>query len=354
MCTKKTVLYDEHIRAGGKMVDFAGYQMPIQYPSGTIKEHNAVREGMGIFDVSHMGEILVEGEGASRFLDYLLTNVMSTLAEGRIRYGVMCRPDGGTIDDLIVYRLAKERFLLVVNAANRDKDVQWIQEQAGDDVKVTDVSDEYALIALQGPKSKALMANLVHADQLPKKYYSFVEDVEFLGKRVLLSRTGYTGEFGYEIYMRPEDAGEIWRKLLESGELTPCGLGARDTLRLEAGMCLYGHELSEAIKPTEADIDFALKLEREPFIGQDALLVEPEYTRIGLEAVGRGIMREGYRLFTGDKEIGVITSGTSSPYTKKSIAMARVKKNEDYENLFVDIRGKLVEVKHVEMPFNSK
>ncbi len=369
MCTKRTPLYENHVKAGAKMADFAGFSMPIQYPTGTIEEHNYVRTRAGLFDVSHMGEIILRGPGSGPFLDYLLTNVMSNLKTGRIRYGVMCREDGGALDDLIVYRLGEEAFLAVVNAANKDKDWNWIHEQiqtwnenpdhADLDVSAEDLSDQFGLIALQGPLSRSLLEEAMDEakENLPTKYYSFKDHLKLMGHEVLISRTGYTGEWGYEIYCKPEALADLWQGLLDLGgkdRLIPCGLGARDTLRLEAGMCLYGHELSEAIKPTEADIDFAIKLDRKTFIGQAALREVPAYTRIGLEGLGRGIMREGYKVYQNDTLIGQVTSGTLSPYTKKSIAMARCRNLEDYAGLWVDNRGRRLDVKKVSMPFYDK
>lgn len=339
------------------MSPFAGFEMPIQYPSGLSQEHLAVREKMGLFDVSHMGQIIISGKDSPRFLDYLLSNVISTLEIGQIRYAVMCNEEGTCIDDLIVYKLNPILFMLVVNAANKDKDFAWIEkqyQQFDGEVWAEDESDANAIIAIQGPKTKAFMQSLMAKEDLPNKYYRFTEDVDLFGRKVLISRTGYTGEHGYEIYAKNQDAIAIWQGLLEAGEaqgLIPCGLGARDTLRLEAGMCLYGHELTESIKPTEANIDFAIKLDREPFIGQQALLEKPAYKRIGLEGLGRGIMREGYTLFANDEKIGIVTSGTMSPLSKKTIGMARVKIDATLENMYVDVRGKKLEVKEADMPF---
>lgn len=369
MCTKKTPLYERHVEAGAKMAEFAGFSMPIQYPTGTIEEHNYVRTRAGLFDVSHMGEIILRGPGTGLFLDYLLTNVMSNLKSGRIRYGVMCKEDGGALDDLIVYRLAEEEFLAVVNASNKDKDRNWIKKQsevwnenpdhADLHVAAEDVSDQFGLIALQGPLSRTLLEEAMAEakEDLPTKYYSFKDHLKLMDHEVLISRTGYTGEWGYEIYCKPEALADLWQGLLDLGgkdRLIPCGLGARDTLRLEAGMCLYGHELSEDIKPTEADIDFAIKLDRPAFIGQDALREKPTHIRIGLEGLGRGIMREGYKVYQNDTLIGQVTSGTMSPYTKKSIAMARCRILEDYDGLWVDNRGRRLDVKKVSMPFYDK
>lgn len=359
---KHTPLHEEHLRLSAKMVDYAGYDMPVQYPNGTIKEHLAVRQQVGIFDCSHMGEIRFTGPGAAAFLDYILTNVMSTLAVGRIRYGVMCQEDGGAIDDLIVYRLAQEDYLVVVNASNREKDLAWMEKQVdewnGPAVQVQDRSDDYALIAIQGPKTKEVMAKVGNPESYPKKYYSFTEDVLVADRPVLLSRTGYTGEFGYEIYCKPEDASHIWQTLLEQGKeegIEACGLGARDTLRLEAGMPLYGHELSEEILPSEIGLDFAIKLDREAFIGQDALRQKPRRKRIGLKVDGRGIMREGHEVKEDGKVIGQTTSGTMSPLTKDAIAMALVAVDAPLTGtLTVDVRGRELKVNEVELPFYKK
>lgn len=361
MTEKKTALYEDHVALGGKMVPYAGWLLPVQYPSGTSKEHVAVRETCGLFDVSHMGEIRVKGAGAGDFLDYVLTNPMSKLKVGKVRYAILCREDGGTLDDLVVYRLGEEDFLLVVNAANSDRDFAWLEEQAGkwegEEITVENASPYIGQLALQGPKAKEILAPLVDEGDLPEKFFSFEENLKIKGVDALVSRTGYTGEFGYEIYLPWDEVPVVWEALLEEGEkygLLPCGLGARDTLRLEAGLPLYGHELSEDINPLEADLGFAVKLDRPEFIGQDALSQELSIKRIGLEIVDRGIAREDSEIYLGEEKIGMVTSGTKSPYTKRSIAQALVATDlgiEKLDEVEVDVRGRRLKAKVVEMPF---
>ncbi len=348
--TFKTPLYEEHVALDGRIVDFAGYFMPVQYPTGVIKEHMAVREKAGLFDVSHMGEVTFKGRDALANLNRILTNDYTNLKVGRVRYGVMCYEDGGCVDDLIVYRRGEDDFFVVVNASNRFKDVEWMKAHLEGDVEFEDVSDQYAEIALQGPLSGEILSPYT---ELPEKYYSFI-DTEILGKKVILSQTGYTGEYGFEIYCAPEDAVYLWREILKDERVIPCGLGARDTLRLEASMPLYGHEMDETISPLETGLDFGVKMNKD-FIGRDAIAARKNRHRIGIRMTGRGIAREHNDVYLDGRLIGHTTSGTHCPYLKGAYAMALV--DEAYEpgtKVEVDVRGRRIEGEVTKLPFYKK
>lgn len=358
---KKTPLYDLHVRLQGKIVPFAGYLLPVQYPTGVIAEHNAVRRACGLFDVSHMGEILFEGPDALANLQRMHTNDFNGMEVGRVRYSPICNERGGIVDDLIVYKFADDRYLLIVNAANKDKDYAWYKKHAQGDVKILDLSDRYAQLALQGPKASAVMARVADAAQLPAKYYTFKDNLSVAGINCLVSRTGYTGELGYELYCKPEEAERLAEGLLEAGKdegLIPCGLGARDTLRLEAGMPLYGHEMSDDITPMEADLGFFVKMDKPDFIGKQALLErgEPKLIRVGLTLLDRGIARENSDVFKGEQRIGRTTSGTMGPFVGKAIAMALI--DRAYANigeeLVVDVRGRRLAAQVVRLPFYNR
>ena len=354
---QKTPLYHQHECLEGKIVPFAGYLLPVQYPAGVITEHKAVREHAGIFDVSHMGEAIMEGPDAVANLDHILTNRFGDLAVGGARYAIMLYEDGGTVDDLIVYRRGEEQFLLVLNASNKDKDVAWIKEHLSGQVKFEDVSDKVAQIALQGPDSKAIITTLVSEEQLPSKYYTFTENVEVAGVECMVSRTGYTGEFGYELYMAPEGAEQVWKALIQAG-VQPCGLGARDTLRLEAGMPLYGHELSAELDPVTAGLDFAIKLDKPDFIGKAALEAKgmPGKVRVGLKVTGRGIVREHEPIYIGDAQVGETTSGTHCPTLNVGCAMAYIDRahSEIGTQVEVEVRGRRITAEIVSLPFYSR
>ena len=355
---RKTPLYDVHIAEGGKIVPFAGYLLPVQYAGGVIKEHMAVRQAAGLFDVSHMGEILFTGPTALDTLNHLLTNDFTDMPLGRVRYSVMCNEKGGVIDDLVIYKFGDEEYLAVVNAANRHKDYAHMAANLLPGTKAEDISDSVAQLALQGPAAPAILGRLVPEDRLPKKYYTAVRDVDISGMKCMISRTGYTGELGYEIYTAPENAVELWKTLREAGKedgLIPCGLGARDTLRLEAAMPLYGHEMDEDISPLEAGLGFGVKMGKSDFIGKAALEAagEPSRVRVGLEITGRGIAREHQDVFLGEEKIGVTTSGTHCPAVGKAVAMALV--SADYASVGTevdaDIRGRRVSAVIVPLPF---
>lgn len=355
---RKTPLYDVHIAEGGKIVPFAGYLLPVQYAGGVIKEHMAVRQAAGLFDVSHMGEILFTGPTALDTLNHLLTNDFTDMPAGRVRYSVMCNEKGGVIDDLVIYKFGDEEYLAVVNAANRHKDYAHMAANLLPGTKAEDISDSVAQLALQGPAAPAVLGSLVSEDKLPKKYYTAVRDVDINGMKCMISRTGYTGELGYEIYTAPENAVALWKTLREAGGehgLIPCGLGARDTLRLEAAMPLYGHEMDEDISPLEAGLGFGVKMGKSDFIGKAALEAagDPSRVRVGLEITGRGIAREHQDVFIGEEKIGVTTSGTHCPAVGKAVAMALVSADRSAAGteVDVDIRGRRVSAVIVPLPF---
>ena len=357
---RKTPLYDIHVSEGGKIVPFAGYLLPVQYETGIIAEHEAVRTQVGLFDVSHMGEILFTGPGALASIEHLITNTYSDMPIGRVRYGVLCNEDGGCIDDLIVYRLGEEEWLVVVNASNREKDFAHMSANLLPDTVCEDISDTLAQVALQGPKALDVIAKVCDAEALPKRYYTCANHVEVAGIDALVSRTGYTGEAGFEIYVAAEEGPALWKALREAGAeegLIPCGLGARDTLRLEASMPLYGHEMDETISPLEAGLGLGVDLEKDEFIGREALLAgEPARERIGLEVTGRGIVREHQDVYVGGELVGHTTSGTFAPHLKRAIAMALVEagKVATGDEVEVDVRGRRIAAKVVDMPFYKR
>ena len=358
---RKTPLYDVHVEEGGKIVPFAGYLLPVQYGTGVIQEHMAVRQQAGLFDVSHMGEILFTGPTALDTINHLLTNDYNGMAVKKVRYGAMCNADGGTIDDLVVYKFGEERYLAVVNAANREKDYAHMAANVLPGTQCQDISDTVAQLALQGPKAPAILKKLLPEDQIPKGYYTALPKVNLAGMECMISRTGYTGEFGYELYCANADAGRLWDLLLDTGKdlgLIPCGLGARDTLRLEAAMPLYGHELTEDTGPLEAGLDFAVKMGKPDFIGKAGLeaRLPLRRTRVGLEVTGRGIVREHQDIYLGDRLAGQTTSGTHAPFLGKAIAMAYLSPEDAAPGtaVEVDVRGRRVPCKVVALPFYKR
>lgn len=355
---QKTPLYDCHIAAKGKIVPFAGYLLPVQYETGLMTEHMAVRTQAGLFDVSHMGEVIIRGQDALANVQNLVTNDCAGMADGQARYSPMCNEAGGVVDDVIIYRLNSEAYLIVLNAANRHKDVAWMQNHLSGNVVLEDISDQTAQIALQGPRSLEILQKLAAPASIPGRYYTFVADTDVAGFRCLVSRTGYTGESGFELYCAPADAPLLWQKLMETGRdsgLIPCGLGARDTLRLEASMPLYGHEMDETITPFEAGLGFAVKMAKPAFIGQQALREKgaPARRRVGLKMTGRGIARELCDVYSGDQKIGHVTSGTHCPFLGYAAAMALVDAESALpgDKVLVDIRGRKVEAEIVPLPF---
>ena len=357
----KTPLYDAHVKAGGKIVPFAGYLLPVQYATGVIKEHMAVRTQAGLFDVSHMGEVLCEGKDALANLQMLLTNNFDNMVDGQARYSPMCNEEGGTVDDLIVYKKADEKYLIVVNAANKDKDYEWMLTHQFGEVTFKDVSDQYAQLALQGPRALDLLKKLTAEENIPEKNYYAVFDAEVAGIPCIVSRTGYTGEDGVELYLESSKAEKMWDVLLKTGKeegLIPCGLGARDTLRMEAAMPLYGHEMDDETTPLETGLKFAVKMKKEEFIGKKALEEqgEPKRTRVGLKVTGRGIIREHQDVYLNGEQIGCTTSGTHCPYLGYPIAMALVESGsvELGTVVQVEVRGRQVEAEVVALPFYKR
>jgi len=351
---KKTPLYEAHLSANAKMVSFASYLMPIQYEQGILSEHHAVRNQAGLFDVSHMGEFLLSGNDALSNLNYLITNDFTDLAIGKARYGILCDDDGFAIDDLIVYHTKEKEYLLVVNASNCEKDFKWMSEKITGEVVFENISDRIGQIALQGPNSEIILKEIT--SDIPTAYYSFIETT-INNQSCIISRTGYTGEDGFELYTNPETTVYLWNKLMEVGEkhqLQLCGLGCRDTLRLEAGMPLYGHELSDSITPLEAGLKIFVKLEKD-FIGKNALQTPACRKKIGLVLNERGIAREGQDIYQDEKKVGVVTSGTFSPTLNQAIALALVDINVDIERAFeIDVRGKRIKAERVKLPFYRK
>lgn len=333
---KKTPLNQVHINSGARMVDFGGWHMPVQY-SGLSQEHAAVRTKAGLFDVSHMGEVLVEGAGAELFLNQLVTNNVSRLAIGQAQYTVMCYENGGVVDDLLVYKRGEGKYLLCINAGNIDKDWEWIRSrgQSAKDVKLHHASEEFCQIALQGPLSEKILAPLVKLNLSEIKYYHFAEG-DLLGQSAIISRTGYTGEDGFEIYAPAAQAERIWNALMEIGApmgLIPCGLGCRDTLRTEMKFPLYGHEITAETNPLEAGLGWVVKLDKPmDFAGKKKLLeikaAGTTRTLVGIKVNDRGIPRQGYEIYddAGKEKIGEVTSGTPSPSLGYPVAIAYVKK----------------------------
>ncbi len=365
MVAKKTPLYDEHIKLGGKIVDYAGWALPVQY-EGLVKEHEAVRNNAGIFDVSHMGQVVVKGKDALDYLQYLFTNDLSKMSDNQVLYTMMCYPDGGVVDDLLVYKYNQEEYLLVVNAANTEKDLKWMIDNKKDfNIVIENISEQIGLIAIQGPKAEKILQKLTDYDLSTIKAQHFKRDIEVAGvKSILVSRTGYTGEDGFEVYTSAEDTVTVWNKLLEVGEedgLKPAGLGARDTLRFEASMPLYGQEISEDINPLEAGLKFAVKLDKEAdFIGKEALKKQWEEglkrKLVGFELLERGIPREGYEVYKDGRKIGHVTTGYLSPTLKKNIGNALVEADEAQIGNEIDImiRNKPVKAKIISRRFLKK
>ena len=359
---KKTALYEEHLSLNGRMVDFGGWQLPVQY-TGIIEEHLAVRRKAGIFDVSHMGEFWILGKDAEAFIQYLVTNDISHLKDNQIAYSPMCYEDGNTVDDLLIHRYDKEKYLLVVNASNCEKDWQWINEHKRGDVQLENASDETAEIALQGPEAQNILAQLTDINLDNLAFYHFYPSVNLAGFEVLLSRSGYTGEDGFEIYVKNEYAEALYQKIMEKGKtfgLLPCGLGARDTLRFEAALPLYGHELSADINPLEAGLGSFVKVDKPDYIGKNALssLRAQGVKRklVGLELIDKGVARENYPVYQGEKEIGFVTSGSYAPSLGKNYALALIEASEaePSNEVMIAVRQRLLKARVVKRPFVKK
>jgi aminomethyltransferase len=360
---KRTALFDEHKKLGGRLIDFGGWELPVQY-SGVAEEHLAVRNAVGLFDVSHMGEILVEGGDADRFLYHLVTNDVLRVQIGQAQYSPICRHDGGILDDLIIYRRAENRYLICVNASNTTRDFEWmktVHHEGRFACRLENVSESWSQIAVQGPRSEKVLQGLTRASLAALKPFRFIEDW-IAGVPAILARTGYTGEDGFEVYLPWAEAPAAWRLMLEKGAahgIKPCGLGARDTLRLEMKYPLYGQELTEETHPLEAGLGWAVKLEKSDFVGKDALVrFQAEGLKrrlVGLELREAGIPRTGYRVFdeTGNRDVGYVTSGTQSPSTKRSIGIAYVSEelSKIGSRLQVEIRSRKIPAEVVPTPF---
>jgi aminomethyltransferase len=360
---KKTPLNALHRLAGAKMVGFSGWEMPVEY-SGLIAEHLAVRKSAGLFDVSHMGEFTVTGPGALAFLQKTTSNNVAKLACGQGQYSALPLPSGAPADDVIVYRRGREEFLLVVNAGNVEKDFRWLESQGPMDCELKDRSRDYALLALQGPAAERILAPLTSLSLPEIRYYHF-GDGTVAGHPALVSRTGYTGEDGFEILMAPDAAEPVWRALLEAGAvfgLVPAGLGARDTLRLEARMCLYGNDMDETTSLVEAGLGWIVSLDEEkgPFIGRDVLAAQKKEGAprklVGFEVLGRGIARHGYSVYAGPDLVGTVTSGTYAPFLQKNIGLCYLpaRRSSLATTLEIEIRGRRVEAQVVPTPFYKR
>lgn len=359
---QKTPLYEAHAQAGGKLINFHGWLLPVQYGSGILKEHQCVRTAAGLFDVSHMGELEVTGPDALNFLQMLLTNDIDA-KPGKAVYSPMCYPDGGTVDDLISYKLSDEKYLLVVNASNTLKDYQWLLKNKKGNITITNRSAEYSQLAVQGPNACAILREMTKEDIDNLRPYSFIDEALVGKAKVIISRTGYTGEDGFELYCRPEDAEMLWKTLLYVGQeygLAPAGLGARDTLRLEASLPLYGQELSEKITPAMAGLKRFIKPDKGEFIGKEPLAKQmkegSEQKIAGFEMLDRAVPRNGYEVYSSGARIGHVTSGGFFPTVKKNMGFALIKSDCAVEGntIEVKVRDALYAAKIVKLPFYKR
>ena len=357
---KKTPLYEEHVKLNGRIVEFGGYDMPVQY-SSAIEEHNAVRKKAGLFDVSHMGEFKVTGSGSRRYLSGLIPTSMDKLEKNKGMYSCLCREDGGIIDDIFVFMIDENDYFLVVNAGTKDKDFSWLLDHLKDDAAIEDITDETAKIDIQGPASEKIIKKIFDPGFISSLERFYFDYTVFNGKKIMISNTGYTGEAGYELYVDKSEAVSLWNTLLEKGKedgLLPCGLAARDSLRLEACYSLYGHELNEEINPVEAGLSWLISSGTD-YIGSEAVRVMKEKgseRRIYcISMVGRGIPREGYKVEKDGKEIGYLTSGGFSPVFSNGIALGMLKKGivKTGDSVDIVIRNKKVEAEIVKRPFYS-
>ena len=364
METKKTPLYEEHIKQGGNPVEYAGWYLPIQY-EGLVPEHNVVRNAVGMFDVSHMGEITVKGKDALKFVNYLMTNDITAIVDNQVIYTFMCHPHGGVVDDLLVYRFGPEDFYLVVNASNTDKDYAWILAQKKDfDVEIENISDTVGEVAVQGPLAQKTLQKLTDFDLEQIKFFFLQRNVKIAGVDCMVSRTGYTGEDGFEVYTDNEGIVKVWNAVLEAGQefgIKPTGLGCRDTLRFEASLPLYGHEMDDEITPLEAGFKYFVKLDKvDDFIGKEALnkMWSEGLKRklAGFEMIDRGIPREGYEIYKDGVKIGHVTTGYMSPTLKKNIGNALI--NSEFTALDTEIdimiRNKPAKAKIISKKFLKK
>lgn len=357
---QRTPLFDHHVALGARMVEFGGWEMPVQY-SGIVDEHNAVRTAAGLFDISHMGEVEVKGPDALAYLQHLATQDVATIGEGLANYALLCRPDGGIVDDIFIYNLP-DGYLVVVNASNADKDFAWMQEQArGFDVTVENISDEAAMLALQGPKAETILARITDLDVAGVPFHGVTTALLLGTVPALVARTGYTGEDGFELFIDNGHADEVWDGLLEAGRedgLKPCGLGARDSLRFEACLALYGHEIDDDTNPYEAKLGWVVKLKKGSFVGSDTLQQikadGPTRKLVGFEMVGRGIARGGYSIHSTDGDLlGTVTTGMPSPTLGKNLGLGYVPSAYATEGNEIDIivRERPVRARIVKTPF---
>ena len=356
---KKLTLSEVHENLGGKMIDFSGYYMPIQYSLGVKEEHKIVRESVGLFDVSHMGEIFISGKKSLEFLQFITSNDVSNLSPGKVQYTCLPNNDGGIVDDFLLYMLEENRYLLVVNASNIAKDLCWIKDQNSFGCMIDNQSENYSLLAVQGPKSIDLLQEITNINLSEIKYYNFkigeIGGIDY----VIISRTGYTGEIGFELYVKNEDVKKLWKALFfTSIHLEPIGLAARDTLRLEKGYCLYGNEINDFTSPIEADLTWITKFNKN-FVGKDIIHKVYKEVRtkklVGIELLDKGIARKDYKIYStiNQSEIGFVTSGTMSPSLSKPIAMGFIDVEFTNINTIVEIsvRNKKIKSKVVNLPF---
>ncbi|MBM4236381.1 MAG: glycine cleavage system aminomethyltransferase GcvT [Firmicutes bacterium] len=358
---RKTPFYEKHLALDGKIVDYHEWLLPVQYPKGLVEEVRDTRKRATLFDVSHMGEIMVEGKDAELYMQKLVTNDITGMKDGAVIYSPVCYPDGGVVDDILIYRINSESYFLVVNAANTDKDYAWFKDNLSGAVKLNNRSPDYAQLALQGPNSEAILQPLTAEPLSKMNYYQFSKDVAVAGVNCLVSRTGYTGEDGFEIYCFNNDAPNLFDGLWESGkkhDLNPAGLGARDVLRLEAAMPLYGHELSNEITPLNAGLDRFVALGKDvPFNGQEALKQQKQnglkHRLYGLEMLERGMPREGYPVQAAGSEIGWVSSGSFSPTLDKFIAMALLDPQvaDSIKEVEIMIRNRPYRAQFTKLPF---
>lgn len=354
---KRTPLFDAHVALKARMVPFAGWEMPVLY-SGIIAEHKAVRSACGIFDIGHMGIVSISGDKAESFLQRVLTNDITKLAPGSAHYSLILNNSGGVIDDIFVYRIPGGKIILVLNASNTDKDVEWLKKNNSEGAEITDLKDNMTLLAIQGPGSQNILQKISGSDLSKLGHHQIASSVKIDGSGSMVSRTGYTGEDGFELFIDISKAEAIWKKLVKLGAV-PCGLGARDTLRLEAGMPLYGHEYNEGITPLETPFMFAVKLDKGDFIGRQALVMQKEHgiskKLVGLKLDG-GIPRQGYRILNGGELVGYITSGTLSPTLNLPVGMGyvRVESSGVGSKLTIEIRGKNIKAEVVKLPFYKR